>query len=206
MTSVTDIERFAGDEAWEILADEPTRAYECFSVWRDLGPNRNRKDAADRLGVSVSTLREMAARHGWEDRARAYDLDNDRKNRVKLESERLAMRLRHAGTAVFLQKKVAERLALMDPMEMTPKDAVYALDLASKLERISRGEADTKIELTGRDGGPIELAEALGTEDRAALMAKVQAELARRLGPPGGISEVEAIYEAEVVEDGAEDA
>lgn len=197
-----DIESYDYDasEAWELQPGEPTRAYECFAVYRDLGPNRTRKAAAEALGVSAAALRDPYGRFSWEDRVRAYDLERDRANRVKLESERLAMRLRHAGTAVFLQKKVAERLALMDPMEMTPKDAVYALDLASKLERISRGEEATKIEITGKDGGPIELAEALGTEDRAALMARVQEELAKRLGAPTTVAEIEDVYDAEIVE------
>lgn len=187
-------------EAWELQPGESTRAYECFAVYRDLGPNRTRVAAAEQLKVSTASLKDWFSRNAWEDRVRAYDLERDRANRVRLESERLAMRLRHAGTAVFLQKKVAERLALMDPMEMTPKDAVYALDLASKLERISRGEDATKIEITGKDGGPIELAEALTTDDRIALMAQVQAELAKRLDKPTTQAEIEGVFDAEIVD------
>lgn len=195
---------YGASEAWELQPGEPTRAYECFATYRDLGPNRTRKAVAEDLGISVTTLKEWFGKHAWEDRVRAYDLERDRANRVQLESERLAMRLRHAGAAVFLQKKVAERLALMDPMEMTPKDAVYALDLSSKLERISRGEESARIEITGKDGGPIELAESLSTDDRVALMAQIQAELSRRLGPGTSTEahqELEKIYDAEVVEE-----
>ncbi len=193
---------YAAAEAWELQEGEPTRAYECFAVYRDLGPNRTRTEAAKILGLSPATMKAWYAQHAWEDRVRAFDLENDRKNRVKLESERLEMRLRHAGIAVFMQKKVAERLAMMDPMEMTPKDAVYAMDLASKLERISRGEDVTKIELTGANGGPIEVAEALGSEDRAAMMAQIQAELAKRLAISTTSSqELEGVFDAEVVED-----
>lgn len=184
------------EDPWDILPEESTRAYECFATFRDLGPSRTRKDAAVQLGVTTATLKEWAGRHAWDDRARAYDLELDRKRRVVLESERLAMRQRHANAAVFLQKKVAERFALMDPMEMTPKDAVYALDLASKLERVSRGEADARVELTGANGGPIQVAEAMTTEDRAVLMAQVQAELAKRIG----VDQIEGVVEAEIVD------
>lgn len=186
------------EDPWDILPEESTKAYEAFARFRDLGPSRTRKDAAVQLGVGVASLKEWAGRHAWEDRARAYDLELDRKRRVILESERLAMRQRHANAAVFLQKKVAERFALMDPMEMTPKDAVYAMDLASKLERVSRGEADARVELTGANGGPIEVAEAMTTEDRAVLMAQVQAELAKRIGVN---QQIEDVLDAEIVDE-----
>lgn len=187
------------NEFWEMLPEETTKAYSYFAAFRDQGPTRTRKAVADSLGVTAATLKELAGRHSWDDRVRQYDQEIDRSHRVEIESQRLEMRKRHAGLAVFMQKKVAEGMAMVDPTTLTPKDLAYWLDLSSKLERVSRGEADAKIEVTGRDGGPIELAESLSTEDRAAYMAQIQVELARRLGPTGGVAEVEAIYEAEVV-------
>jgi hypothetical protein len=196
--------REESDDPWDILPEETSRAYEAFNAFLTLGPTRTRKGAAEVLGVSPTTLREWYGRHSWEDRARAYDVERQRVLRTEIEAETLEMRKRHAGIAVFMQKKVAERLSIMDAAELTPKDSVYMMDLASKLERISRGANEpTKVELTGAGGGPIEIAESLGAQDRAALMAKVQAELAKRLAAPGGSPQeaLEGVFDAEVVED-----
>lgn len=192
------------DDPWDMLPEETTKAYEAFGIFRDLGPSRTRRATAEQLGISPLSLKLWNTNHAWDERARAYDQELDRARRVVLESERLAMRQRHASQAVILQRKVAERIAAMDPMEMTPKDTLLALDLSSKLERISRGEADARVELTGANNGPIELVEALSPADRAAMMAKVQAEIAKRMGTgsAGALAELEQVYDAEVVNDG----
>lgn len=197
----SDIQLHHGNgDPWDILPGESSRAFEAFTAFLLLGPIRTRKAAADSLGVGSTSLREWHARYAWDDRCRAYDIEKQRVLRVEIEAETMAMRKRHAGIAVFMQKKVAEGMAQVDPAAMTPKDLAYWLDLASKLERISRGAEVTKVELTGRDGGPIELAEALGAEDRMALMAKVQEELARRLGNTSAADALEGVFDAEIVD------
>ncbi len=197
---MTEIDIYGeSQDHWDILPDESTRAFAAFGIFRDQGPTRTIKSAAQALEVSTASLKEWVGRHAWLDRARAYDLENDRARRTALESESLQMRQRHANLSVFMQKKVAEGMAQVDPSSMTAKDLAYWLDLSSKLERISRGVNEAqRVELTGANGGPIELAEALTTEDRAALMAQVQAELAKRLGSGTPTDALEDIWEGEI--------
>ena len=47
---------------------------------------------------------------------------------------------RHAKLAMAFQQRVAQRLQEIDPAELSPADMARWLDIATKLERLSRGE------------------------------------------------------------------
>jgi hypothetical protein len=183
---------------WERLPGESTEEYAAFNQFILLGPSRTLKEAARKVGISVTTVRALNAKYSWQDRATAHDDTVERRARQKLEGGRLAMRERHAALAEVLARKGLERLLMLDPMEMTAKDTAYIIDLASKLERTARGEEPTKVEVTGAGGGPIEIASNMSSDERAAIMARVAAELAARAANQ---PQLEAVYEADIVED-----
>jgi F0F1-type ATP synthase delta subunit len=67
------------------------------------------------------------------------------------------------------------------------------------LERLSRGATDTKrIELTGKDGGPITVAQELTADQRRELLGAAAAELNKRIKQQ---AIEESIIDGEVVED-----
>lgn len=191
-------------EPYDILDDESPAAFRAFAVYRDSGPDRTFKGTAEKLGVHPGSLKPWTGRHSWIDRARCYDTYLDRRARAVLERDIVASRQRHAEMARLIQDKVALGLAALEPRLMTPKDLIYALDVAVKLERAARGDLDAKrVELTGKDGGPIEVIGEMSAADRARMLAEIQSVAAARLGILD--LHAEEIAEAELVEDDGAD-
>lgn len=99
------------------------------------------------LGVKISQTRleQLSVKYNWVNRAAAYDDYIDRKKREEKEKAILDMAERHARLAMAFQQRVAERLREINPSELSPSDMAKWLDIATKLERLSRGEP-TEIE------------------------------------------------------------
>lgn len=79
-------------------------------------------------------------KYRWYERAQAYDDYIERKKREEKEKAILDMSERHAKLAMAFQPRIAQRLQQMDPAELSPSDMAKWLDVATKLERLSRGE------------------------------------------------------------------
>ena len=80
------------------------------------------------------------AKYNWLERARTYDDYLERKKREEKEKAILEMAERHARLAMAFQQRVAERLREINPSELSPSDMAKWLDVATKLERLARGE------------------------------------------------------------------
>lgn len=129
-------------EVWERQPGETSRAYSYFVKYRDLGPERSMDKLRKYLGVKVSQTRleQLSVKHNWVERARAYDDYIERRKREEKEKAILEMAERHARIAVAFQQKIVERLRELDPDQLSPSDLAKWLDVATKLERLSRGE------------------------------------------------------------------
>lgn len=129
-------------ELWERQPGESSKAYAAFCVYRDLGPERSLEKARKNLGKTRvrRCLEEWSAKYNWVVRAQAYDDYIERKKREEKERAILEMAERHAKIAVAFQQKVVERLRGLDPDQLSPSDLAKWLDVATKLERMSRGE------------------------------------------------------------------
>lgn len=128
-------------EIWERQPGETAKAYNAFCVYRDLGPGRSLEKAAQALGLkSRKYFSNWHARHNWVARAEAYDMYIEKLKRQEHEQAILEMTRRHAELAVAFQEKIAERIRTIDPNELTPQDLARWLEIATKLERLSRGE------------------------------------------------------------------
>lgn len=134
-------------EAWDRQKDESSKAYAAFCVYRDLGPDRSLEKVRQNLDKPRSRkwLGEWCAKYNWVERTKAYDDYLEKKKREEKEKAILDMAERHARLAMAFQQRVAERLREIDPSELSPSDMAKWLDIATKLERISRGEP-TEIE------------------------------------------------------------
>ena len=49
--------------AWERLENESSRAFEAFSAYRDLGPQRSLAKVAETLGKSKALMERWSAKH-----------------------------------------------------------------------------------------------------------------------------------------------
>ncbi len=129
-------------EIWERQKNESSKAYAVFCVYRDLGPDRSLEKLRQNLDKPRSRkwLGDWSVKYNWVDRAAAYDDYIEKKKREEKEKEILDMSDRHARLAVVFQQKIAQALQQIDPAQLSPADMARWLDVATKLERLSRGE------------------------------------------------------------------
>lgn len=213
--SSTEIEPFAAEEIsgdvrapWDRLDGEAPEDYALFRGYLDQGAARNIRVLAERVAVPRDRCQRLSVTNSWVVRAAEFDADVTRKALAELEGEGIEMRARHAEVAKEIMAKAMDAVEFIDPRFLQARDIPVWIDVASKLERTSRGVQESKrIELTGAGGGPIEVANNLGANDRRALLAAVNEQIAQRLkapeleiGPVDGVDDHEEIIDAEVVE------
>lgn len=138
-------------DPWERQEGESTKAYEAFCIYRDMGIQRSIRKVAEELSKSETLMARWSGNHDWVERAAQWDSEQDRVARQQQLDEIKKMRKRHAGIANQMLLKAAEALQNLDPEEIKAQDVSRMVDVASKLERISRGDSETIIE--ERDGG-----------------------------------------------------
>ena len=159
---------------------ETSKAYAAFMAYCGLGPGRSLAKLADLHGKNksyVHQLQRWSSAYNWVERAKAYDkaqLEKESKaayeRRVKEEEERQAaikeMRERQARTARELQEQVITHLKVQIASgDIGSLPAVNLLKLVYDTEqRVLDGVE--KIEVTGKDGGPVVIKTQWGTPKR----------------------------------------
>ena len=138
-------------DPWERREDESTKAYEAFCIYRDMGIQRSLSKVAEELQKSDTLMGRWSRTYDWVERAAQWDSEQDRVARQQQLDEIKKMRKRHAGLASTMLLKAAEALQLLHPDEIKAQDVSRMVDVASKLERLSRGDVGDVIE--ERDGG-----------------------------------------------------
>jgi len=128
-------------EKWDRLPNESAKAYSAFCAYRDYGPNRSLENIRQIMDKPPSRnwLGKWSSKYNWVERVKAYDDYMERLKRAENEKAILDMVDRHARLAVAFQQRIAQRLAEINPSELTPADMVRWLEVAAKLERLSRG-------------------------------------------------------------------
>lgn len=138
-------------EAWERQKGESTKAYEAFTIYRDMGASRSCRKVAEQLGKSTGLLERWSRVHEWQKRVSAWDAEQDRLARQAQIDEIKKMRKRHTDMATAMLAKAARALTKIPDDEIKASDVSKMVDTAAKLERISRGDVGEVIE--ERDGG-----------------------------------------------------
>lgn len=137
-------------EPWERQKGETRKAYEAFSLYRDGGPTRSYQSVANMLSKSLAVIKRWGSRWNWVERSRLYQDHLDSINRFEQEQERKDMLDRHARIATAFQVKIMERLRDLIAAELTPQDLARWFDVATKIERLARGEPTEAMEVKGR--------------------------------------------------------
>lgn len=138
-------------EPWERQKGESPKAFEAFSKYRDLGASRSCRKVAEELGKSNGLIERWSRNHDWQKRVSAWDAEQDRIARQQNTEEIKKMRKRHTDLASAMLVKAARALQRIPEDEIKAADVSRMVETASKLERISRGDAGEIIE--ERDGG-----------------------------------------------------
>ena len=138
-------------ELWEMQESDTPKAWEAFVAYRDMGSERSIQKVAKALSKSEALIKRWSAKHDWVVRAAAWDSEQDRLLRAEMRRGIGQMRKRHADLAVKILEKAAAALEMIPPDEVKASDVGRMVDVATKLERISRGDVGEVIE--ERDGG-----------------------------------------------------
>lgn len=180
-------------DPWERQAGygETAKAHHAFTHYRDLGPTRTMAAAyrltrglaeGHPLGTLPEYFRDWRKAWRWDERAAAFDREQDRLATLQLRTELVAMRRRQAQAGMLLQARSVAALAKVLPTQeeladLTPAD-VLARASTSELarvfregthaERLARGEAteieDTRVRATVRPMTDEEAAAYAGTD------------------------------------------
>ena len=136
---------------WERQKNETSKAFEAFCVYRDLGRDRSQEKAAAALGKSRQQMGKWSQVHNWVKRVEAWETEQDRVIRTELTKEIGTMRKKHVDIANAMLIKAARALSKIPDDEIKAGDITRMVEVASKLERLSRGDTSEVIE--ERDGG-----------------------------------------------------
>jgi hypothetical protein len=166
--------------AWEQQPDESPKAFEAFTLYRDMGTARSIPKVARKCTKNESLLRRWSTNHQWVSRAEAWDNEQDRLMREALIKGVTAMRKKHVDMADALFRKAAQALLQIPTADMTPRDIVTLVDVAAKLERISRGEATEHTDGNTKISGRVTIA----TDPYAELSVEELRKLARLANEP----------------------
>jgi hypothetical protein len=177
-----------GRDLWEQQPGETTRRFSQFVAYRDLGETRTLQKAAATLALSASYLRDVSAAGQWGRRTRAWDQHVDRQRRLELlEQSRKAWR-QDAQLLALALGKVTQRIARLDPAELEPRDLARMLDTILKHRRLLHGGPTEHVQVSGPDGGPVELVEfaQLPPEVRQARLLELAEQVRQRAEAAAG--------------------
>lgn len=140
----------AAKTAWDRLDEESTKAYEAFSVYRDLGTNRSLDAVAQKLKKSATIMGRWSSTYDWVNRAIAYDEYIDAQARIKLDRDAIKrkadMLKRHAGIGKALQSFGLQHVqTTKQPAKAA--DAISAIKAGVEIERKSEGLPEYLIEV-----------------------------------------------------------
>lgn len=167
-------------QPWERLHGESAPAFEAFAKYRDMGADRSLAKVAQELGKSTTLVERWSARDSWVVRVEAWDVEQDRVWRATQIASRRETGRRQLRIANAIQGRLVDALARLDIDTLTARDIAHWLDVSVKVQRQALGQADQRTEVTGANGGPIELA-SLSHEEARARLQEISAEISRRL-------------------------
>ncbi len=139
----------APPEPWERQPNESDKAFQAFAIYRDMGANgqkRSIRAVAQKLKKSTTIIGRWSSNLNWVERANAWDDELDRLTREELTKGIAEMRKRHAKIAQAMLAKALKGLQRIPEDEMSSQDVAKIVDIASKLERLSRGEPTERTE------------------------------------------------------------
>ena len=136
---------------WERQDNETPKQFEAFKIYRDMGEERSLSKVAQQLSKTKQLLSRWSSANNWVERCASWDAEQDRLLRQQQLKDIKSMRKRHADIATAMLIKAAKGLQAIPDNEIKPQDVARMVDVASKLERISRGDVGDVVEQ--RDGG-----------------------------------------------------
>ncbi len=133
-------------ELWERQLNESPQAFEAFAKYRDMGASRSLAKVSRELCKSKALMERWSVDHDWVKRVAAWDAEKDRVARETQLKDIVAMRERHAAIAKKMLDTADNALSNINPNDVSTNEIARLVEIASKLERISRGDVGDVIE------------------------------------------------------------
>lgn len=122
--------------------------------------DRSLAKLAQKYGRKPSYIRQLqrwSSDYQWQDRVKQYDAEQVEERKRKREAELAKMDLEHALMGRTAAIKAADLLRRrMDDNDIGAYALVQLLKIGTDLERLARGGATERQELTGKDGEPLQ--------------------------------------------------
>ena len=137
-----------GAEANQRAAERRAESY--WLVYQAMGRDRSlsklHRTLAD-LGLDMApgTLKAYSVRYNWQQRA---ELTDGAHTAVALVNVPREMDERQARLGAAMQELAREKLEVIDPYRLSVRDAIHLLRVGTDIERLARGQATTRAELT----------------------------------------------------------
>jgi hypothetical protein len=131
---------------WERQPGEQSEAFKAFTLYRDAQPKTGAGKVGEKLGKSATQTERWCTKYRWKERREAWEDEQDRLMREELLKGVTSMRKNHAAIAGQMLVKALKALKKLPEDDMTMQDIARAIDVAAKLERLSRGEATERTE------------------------------------------------------------
>jgi hypothetical protein len=162
-------------------ADESSKAFEAWTVYRDLGAHRSLQKAAELYYGSTANVRQFqrwSKRFGWVERARAFDAEREMLRRGAVEEHLRAQAGDHAAREAAIQERILEI------RELAAEQSLKILRWPLAEQRIARED---------ENGNPTEVvvAPAGWSKATAAQLASLAAGATAGTGPPEAVREDE---------------
>ena len=91
--------------------DESAKAFEAWTVYRDLGAERSLRKASELYyghGANVGQFERWSRRYGWVERARAFDVEREMIRRSAIEDHLKTQAEDHAAREARIQERILE--------------------------------------------------------------------------------------------------
>ena len=144
---------------------------EAFDHYVGLGPERSYEAVAQFYGVSKRAVTKRASSEGWQKRLSGLEAQARQRSDEQIVETIEQMKVRHLKTLQVVQRKALE--ALKSYSLTTAMEAVRALDVSIKQERLIRGEPSERLATSVEDTIRREYSRWLDPADDAAAMDEV---------------------------------
>ena len=127
---------------WERQANETSRQFSSFQLYRDMHPTiRSLAKVGEQLGQSSTYVERLSSRWRWVERARAWDDERDRERRVRLLNQQEEMEKQHLEIASTALSKINRRLQDLEPADIGPQHLPKLWEMAAHAQRMVFGES-----------------------------------------------------------------
>lgn len=186
---------------WDRLDGETPSENVWFQAYCKLGRKRSYKAVSEALDVPRDRIQRTAQKHAWVQRADSRDAELDRRRLAEIMETQVQVQHDHAALLRQAREKLQEKITTMDSMKIQERDVPSWLETVTKAERQNVGLSDAakKVEITGANGGPIQVSEMSSAERRQILADIVEAASKRQAAITA--AEDDEIVDADVIED-----